>query len=278
MRLSSAARGVALAIASGACGSLSGLSEYRECPNDCSEIDANTFDGPRSTTADGSPSDSEEEEGEGQNIDAAYPPDSTSGDEEPVDAWTADAATDAETGAGDDSATDAATGAAADAATDGAVDAGVPPSTGATCGPKGTAVRCNASQICCGDLSAETNSCTAPSGCSSNASLSCAKASDCPGAAPICCAHVTLSGGTAPACTASAYYASCAATCKDNPPANGCTFNGIVRLCSSDSDCQSDTANPLGLGAANECWNYNNTPESFCTSAVVGQNSGGVHQ
>jgi len=271
MRLSATGGVVTLAIASGACGVLSGLNEYRECAGDCSEIDANPPDEARSEPVEGSPSYSEASDDQSTDVDdgAAFPLDSVSDAEEPVDAWVDDAGVDA--GAG--GVTDAATG----VGTDAGADTGPPPSTGATCGPKGTTVRCNANQVCCADLSAQTNSCAAPASCPSNALFSCTTASDCPGSAPICCAHLTLTGGSTPACTASAYYASCVSTCNDNPPANGCTFSGIVRLCSRDSDCQSDTAQPLGLGVANQCWNYNSTSESFCTSAVVGESSGGVH-
>jgi|HubBroStandDraft_6_1064221.scaffolds.fasta_scaffold252531_1 hypothetical protein len=267
------------AIASGACAALSGLSEYRECSDDCSDGDTNPRDGAQGAPAEASTSYGEA--GGGQPVDvgdvAAFPPDSASEDEEPADAWTTNEGMDAAADAGADEATDAAIGVGTDAATDAGAATGPPPSTGATCGPLGTTVRCNADQVCCANLSAQTNSCVAPSSCSSNASLSCTTASDCPASAPICCAHVTLTGGTAPACTASAYYASCESTCSDNPPADGCIFTGIVRLCSHDSDCRSDTANPLNLGVANECWNYNSDPESFCTSAVVGESSGGVH-
>jgi hypothetical protein len=75
-----------------------------------------------------------------------------------------------------------------------------------------------------------------------------------------------------------AFSASCASTCNDSPPASGCTFTGIVRLCTHDGDCGSDTANPLGSGPANQCWNYDGAPESWCTSATVGGLGGGVHQ
>ena len=159
-------------------------------------------------------------------------------------------------------------------------EAGPPPASGPTCGPRGATMKCDASQVCCANLAAQTNACAAT--CAMNASLLCTTASDCSSSAPICCAHATLTPDSkndpAPLCVATAFSASCAATCNDSPPANGCTFSGTVRLCGHDTDCKSDTANPLGAGSANQCWNYNGAPESWCTSATVGNVGGGVHQ
>jgi hypothetical protein len=72
-------------------------------------------------------------------------------------------------------------------------------------------------------------------------------------------------------CVATQFSAACAATCADVPPSSGCTFIGTVRLCTHDADCQSD-------GLSNQCWNYNNAPESWCTNATAGSLGGGVHQ
>jgi hypothetical protein len=151
---------------------------------------------------------------------------------------------------------------------------------GPTCGPKGTSFQCNSNQVCCANLSTQTNACAAT--CAANASLSCTTASDCPQSTPICCAQATSTPDSkndpSPKCTTTALSASCASTCNDSPPAAGCTFTGTIRLCSHDTDCQSDTANPLALGLANQCWNYNGAPESWCTNAAAGNGGGGVHQ
>jgi hypothetical protein len=162
---------------------------------------------------------------------------------------------------------------------DGGSDTGSAP-PGATCGPKGTTVRCTANQICCANLSQQTNACAAT--CAMNASLSCATASDCPSSAPICCAQAALTPDSkndpSPRCAETGFSAACVTTCNDLPPSSGCTFTGTLRLCSHDMDCTSDTADPQGAGLANQCWNYNNAPESWCTSATVGSVGGGVHQ
>ncbi len=159
-------------------------------------------------------------------------------------------------------------------------EAGPPPASGPTCGPRGTTMKCDASQVCCANPAAQTNACAAT--CAMNATLSCMTASDCPSSAPICCAHAAFTPDSKndppPVCLATAFSASCAATCNDSPPASGCTFSGTVRLCGHDADCKSDTANPLGAGSANQCWNYNGAPESWCTSSTVGNVGGGVHQ
>jgi hypothetical protein len=276
MRLAPAAGFVVLVGASGACAALSGLADYHECTGDCADASADSTDARVQVPADagdsvedqGAPVDESPLEGEdatspadGGFADVALPTDAEpDGPAAPIDAGTTglDAG-----GLGSDAGNDAS-----------------PPGLGPTCGPKGTTIRCTAGQICCANLSAQTNACTAT--CASNASLSCSTASDCPASTPICCAQATLAPDSKndppPQCAAKAFSASCAATCNDSPPANGCTFTGTIRLCSHDTDCQSDTANPLGTGAANQCWNYNGAPESWCTSATVGNVGGGVHQ
>jgi hypothetical protein len=270
MRLALTAGFFAMAGALGACALLSGLADYRECVGDCADTTSNPTDGTRvevpmesGNSLDDGPS---LPEGASELEDVGAPPEAGFVDVTlPVDA-------------GSD-----APAPPFDAQTDGSdagVDTGPPPPPGATCGPKGTTVRCTASQICCANLSAQTNACAAT--CAMNASLSCATASDCPSSAPICCAQATFTidskNDPPPVCAVAAFSAACAKTCTDSPPANGCTFIGTLRLCSHDTDCASDTANPLGTGLANQCWNYNGAPESWCTSAAVGSVGGGVHQ
>jgi hypothetical protein len=155
------------------------------------------------------------------------------------------------------------------------MDAGPPPMTGATCGPKGTSMRCRTGQTCCANLAAQTNACATT--CPSNASLSCATASDCPSSAAICCAQASFTidsaGDLPPKCAVAAFSASCASSCNDVAPTS-CTYIGMIRLCSHDADCQSDSTNGLAGG---QCWNFNGAPESWCTSAAVGNTGGGVH-
>src|SRR5580704_12104219 len=129
MRVSAATGVVMLAIASGACAALSGLSEYRECSDDCSDGDTNPRDGAQGAPAEASTSYGEA--GGGQPVDvgdvAAFPPDSASEDEEPADAWTTNEGMDAAADAGADEATDAAIGVGTDAATDAGAATGPPP-------------------------------------------------------------------------------------------------------------------------------------------------------
>jgi hypothetical protein len=269
MRLAVAAGFVALAGAMEACALLAGLTDYRECVGDCADATTTPIDATRvevpiesGTLMDDGPSLADgplgtEDAGgtaEAGFVDVTLPVDSCSDAPAPP----LDAPAD-----GSDAGSDTGTG---------------PP--GATCGPKGTTVRCSASQICCANLTDQTNACAAT--CPMNASLSCATASDCPPSAPICCAQATFTidskNDPPPRCAVTAFSAACANACNDLPPTNGCTFSGTLRLCSHDMNCTSDTANPLGTGLANQCWNYNSAPESWCTSSTVGSVGGGVHQ
>jgi hypothetical protein len=154
-------------------------------------------------------------------------------------------------------------------------DAGI--GGGPSCGPAGTSVRCNANQVCCANLPAQTNSCAAPASCAANATLTCSTASDCSGIAPICCAQLSLAADAQndppPKCTATRLSTSCAATCLDAPPSNplSCAYGpGVIRLCSHDADCASDTANP-------QCYNFNSAPISWCASTLAGA-AGGTHK
>ena len=153
-------------------------------------------------------------------------------------------------------------------------DAGPAPPIGPTCGPRGATVRCYASQVCCENLAAQTNSCSAS--CASNATLPCSTASDCPTSAPICCAEMTLvpdsMNDLPPKCANTALFASCAASCNDNPPSDATTCKypasgttGMVRLCSHNADCASDTATTGG-----GCFDFNGAPVAWCSTALTG--------
>jgi hypothetical protein len=272
---------VTLAGTTGACAALSGLTDYQECAADCAGAIAD----------DASPIETPMDSGDLMEVDTTPVDDGSPQEEEAtlsadanfVDVAVLDSAWDApaqppETGSPRlDAGNDAANDAGRDASIDAPSEVGPPPATG---GPKGTTFRCNANQVCCASLAAQTNACAAT--CAANASLSCTTASDCPQSTPICCAQATFTPDSkndpSPMCVATAFYASCASTCNDSPPASGCTFIGTIRLCTHDTDCQSDTANPDALGLANQCWNYNSAPESWCTNAGVGNLGGGVHQ
>jgi hypothetical protein len=153
------------------------------------------------------------------------------------------------------------------------VDAATGP--GPSCGPPASRVQCSGSQICCANLSAQTNACGAASSCASNATLACSTAADCPASTPICCAHMTLAPDAAndlpPKCTATGLSASCAASCNDNPPSDATTCKyppsgtGIVRLCSHTADCASDTAI-----AGGGCYNFSGAPVSWCSTSLAG--------
>jgi hypothetical protein len=67
------------------------------------------------------------------------------------------------------------------------------------------------------------------------------------------------------------FTAACAGSCLDVPPSSCTLLDGTIRLCTHDADCASDPLSP-------QCWNYNNAPESWCTSQAAGQGGGGVHQ
>ncbi len=147
---------------------------------------------------------------------------------------------------------------------------------GASCGPLASRTRCNPDQVCCESLAAQTNSCSAPASCASDASLACSTASDCPSATPICCAQMSLipdaMNDPPPKCTVAGLSASCAARCNESPPADATTCKypstgttGTVRLCSHDVDCVSDTA-ATGGG----CFNFNGDPVSWCSTALAG--------
>ena len=159
------------------------------------------------------------------------------------------------------------------------IDSG--PVTIPSCGPLASRSKCSANQVCCANLSAQTNACSSASSCAANATLACSTASDCPSSTPICCAKLSLVADALndlpPKCTATGLSASCASSCNDSPPADAtmCKYppaggTGLVRLCSHDTDCTSDTANP-------SCYNFNSAPVSWCINALV---SGleGVHE
>jgi hypothetical protein len=268
MRVFVAAGILALVGASGACAALDGLGDYQECVNTCADTSAGSNDADSHVVL-------PTESGESTDDSAA-----------PVEEETPPPADDEAGGGGDANFNDVSTPrdaeadapghvveAGPDAPFDSGMEAAPPPMTGATCGPKGTSVRCYANQTCCANLSAQTNACA--SSCPSNASLSCATASDCPSSTPICCANVTFTADSQndppPKCAVTTFTATCASSCLDVPPASCTLLDGTIRLCTHDADCASDPLSP-------QCWNYNNAPESWCTSQAAGQAGGGVHQ
>jgi hypothetical protein len=266
---------VALVSTMGACAALSGLGDYEQCAVSCGE--ASSGEGASSPDASMHPRDASAGRDAPRSVDTGVPGEEPSS----VEASSGEETSAPESGEVGPMPSDATTpeGAPADVAP---VEAAPPPDAGigSTCGPKGTTTRCNASQVCCANLAAQTNTCAAT--CAMNATLTCQLPSDCPGSAPLCCAHVTFTTDSnndpSPKCAATAFSAACAASCNDLPPANGCTFTGIIRLCKHDGDCMSDTSNAGGYGQDNQCWNYNGAPESWCTNATVGMFGGGVHQ
>jgi hypothetical protein len=256
---------IALAGTSGACAALDGLSDYQECGGACADTKGGSGDG--SSTAE-IPMDSGESTPDG----TAPVEEATTADDE--------AGGEADVGLPDASSSHEAGARVGDSGIDAPVDAGMaaapPPMTGATCGPVGTSNRCASSQACCESLTSQTNACAAT--CASNATLGCVTPSDCPSSAPLCCAQATFTidsaGDLPPKCAVASFSAACATACNDAPP-QSCTFLGTLRLCHDDADCQSDSNNPLAGG---QCWNFNKAPQSWCTSAAVGNVGGGVHQ
>jgi hypothetical protein len=278
VRFFGAAGSVVLIVGSASCAALSGLGDYRECTDDCEgaskspskALDASQAPG-ESETADApatpgdlsAPSGDAGEGREGSDagdlgLDGSPPPTLVDAQIEDVAPLPIDAGSDS-----------MAPG----------IDSG--PGGGPTCGPLASRSRCNANQVCCANLAAQTNACGAPASCASIATLTCATASDCPGSAPICCARMTLvpdaMNDLPPKCTATGLSASCAASCSDIPPADptNCKYppsgTGTVRLCSHDADCTSDTA-VTGGG----CYNFNGAPVSWCSTALAGTE--GKHQ
>jgi hypothetical protein len=274
VRFFGAAGCAVLAVASASCAAVAGLGDYSECTDDCegesrspsklldaSQVpDEPVVDAAATTDDLSAPSDDAAEEGQG-----SAPPDAElEASPAPVDAH-ADVAS---------SPVDAAPDSVAPV-----VDSG--PGAGPSCGPLASRSRCNGNQVCCANLAAQTNTCSAPASCASNATLACATASDCPASAPICCAQMTLApdalNDLPPKCTATGLTASCAASCSDNPPSDPTTCKyppsgtGTVRLCSHDADCTSDTA-VIGGG----CYNFNGAPVSWCSTSLAGVE--GTHQ
>jgi hypothetical protein len=241
----------ALAACAGACAALSGLDAYHDCAEPCDADDGMASERPVSEEATTGPADAASP---AQEVSTQW----TSGDADAGDEDVAD---------GPLSPTDAGLDVAlpeAEAEAEASLpDAGVGP----TCGPLGTLTRCTAAQVCCANPSSETNSCAAT--CATNATLRCSVPSDCPASAPLCCAHLSLTG-TLPPCTATSFSSMCAATCADNPPTS-CSFAGTIRLCGHDSDCASDSANPL-------CFNFNNAPTSWCTTSSTASLANGKEQ
>jgi hypothetical protein len=254
------------------CAAVDGLNDYEECSGACTESGNGSSGGEGTAPAPGD--------------DATATSHATPPPEDDAEA-TAPGETSSPPGAGDDASASAPDAGSPQAPMDATTDAGLidapveeeaeasPPGTGPTCGPRGATTRCNANQVCCGNLAAQTNACA--SSCAAGATLGCLTASDCPGSAPICCAQVMLAidsaGDLPPKCLATQFSASCASACVDTAPTS-CTYIGNVRLCSHDADCASDSTNPLAGG---QCWNFNNAPESWCSSATIGAAGGGVH-
>jgi hypothetical protein len=137
---------------------------------------------------------------------------------------------------------------------------------GAHCGDSGTTTRCTGSQVCCANLTTERNACA--SSCVATATIGCSIPSDCP-AGTTCCGHMQLTGALPP-CALTSFSTACAATCTESPPTS-CASAGVVRMCVHDSDCMSDTANPV-------CFNFNGAPTSWCETAAAGAAGLGVEQ
>jgi len=258
-----------VAAATGACASLAGLGDYGECAGACGaagdrgddmHVDVPDDSSTPSSDDGASPGERGVTPGEGPDDASSETADATSADGPSQDGRTqSEAQSDARVGTGMDAWVDAAS------------EASAPPMTGSTCGPRGTTTRCGAGQVCCATLATQTNSCAAS--CASNATLGCTSASDCPQSAPICCANAALTNDAQndppPKCAVAAFSSACATSCLDVPP-QSCVFLGILRLCSRDADCQGDVAN--------QCWNYNGAPESWCSVPAVAMVGGGVHQ
>jgi hypothetical protein len=268
MRLLAAAGFLALAGASGACAALDGLTDYQECTSGCvgTKVDSNDSSTLEMPMDSGGPA----EESATPTSDDSTPPDDEAGGA--VDANLNDVSPALDSGMDAPSPPDEAS---VMMGGDAGQDAGPPPPTGTSCGPRGTTTHCSGSQVCCATLTSQTNACA--STCASNATLMCSTTSDCPASKPICCGQATFAVDSMidppPKCAVAAFTASCASTCNDAPPTS-CTFAGTLRLCSHDTDCASDS-NAL---AGTQCWNFNNAPESWCTSATVGGLGGGIHQ
>jgi hypothetical protein len=265
------AAGFALVVLmSASCEAISGLAQYSPCDN-CEEAQKSPSTVPDSSVTPPMGEDA-----------ISIPEQTTEADDAPS------ATPDVETNPGDTGA-DGWTGPPVDAAGDVSsppLDAGPdgPPPVidaglGTSCGA--SHARCTANQVCCAtNLAMQVNTCGSASSCPANATLNCSTAADCPTSAPICCAKLSLVTDAAndlpPKCTATGLSSSCASTCNDSPPVNpySCTFpptggTGMVRLCSHDSDCTSDTA-------YNGCYNFNSAPVSWCSTATAGLE--GVHQ
>jgi hypothetical protein len=243
----------ALAICAGACAALSGLDGYHECDS-CQADDGSgdarppasqdaTFIGDTGATAE----------------DVSAPPTSVDGD----DGDSGDA------GGDDGDATPSPPDTGLDAPVpDAEPDAASPPDAGVgpICGPLGTSTRCTGTQVCCGDASAQVNTCAA--GCAADAIIRCSVPSDCPASTPLCCGQLSLKG-TYPPCAATSFSSVCAVACADKPPTS-CSFTGTVRLCLHDSDCTSDSAGPL-------CYNFD-APISWCSTSSAGSLGSGKEQ
>jgi hypothetical protein len=260
---------VFLGSASG-CAALSGLGNYEECTEDCVGAGAQTDDGPTTDLT----RDSGESVADDANPVGDETPAETGEPNPPDDANVNDASSSSEAESDARETPDTGVVTPFDAGAEAEASSPPPPPTGPTCGPRGTSNRCTSNQVCCANLTGQTNACSSASGCGSTTTLSCATASDCPSSAAICCAAVILTpdaqNDLPPKCAVTSFSASCASACADTPPAS-CSYLGNVRLCSHDADCQSDLL-------SNQCWNYNNAPESWCTSQAAGQGGGGVHQ
>lgn len=245
----------ALAICVPACAALSGLDAYHEC--DSCEADGGGSDARPAASQDatfpgdtGSPAE-----------DVSAPPISVDGG-------------DGDSGdSGDASVNDDATPSPMDSGLDAPVadaepDAASPPDAGVgpVCGPLGTSTRCTGTQVCCGDASAQVNTCAAS--CAADAIIRCSVPSDCPSSTPLCCGQLSVKG-TYPPCEATSFSSVCAAACADKPPTS-CSFTGTVRLCQHDSDCTSDSAGPL-------CYNFN-APISWCSTSSAASLGNGKEQ
>jgi hypothetical protein len=255
---------------SASCAAVSGLDGYGECTSDCGDASRGPSVVPdASDTADSSTTsqDTSVEETSAPVGDAseALPEEGTQVGDTGLD------------GQGEPPPVDANAGDVVVPPVDAGVDAVAPvPDAGVgggpTCGPLASRFRCNANQVCCASLAAQTNACEPSASCNANATLQCSTASDCPTSKPICCAQMSLvtdsMGDLPPKCVATALSASCASSCNDiSPPSSAasCAYTGTVRLCSHDADCSSSAV----AGGAG-CYNFNGAPVSWCSTSLAG--------
>jgi hypothetical protein len=251
-----AAVGIGALIATlGACVALSGIGDYTACGDACGDGDGAPPELDVSVRDSGTPTpDRTIPEAGPPSDDSAAPPAPDGG----IDASPPDGSAPADSGPD-------VLPPPVDAAPD--ADAGPPDAgLGPHCGDAGTSTRCTAGQACCVTPATQRNACA--SSCTAADTLGCSIPSDCP-AGTTCCAHLQLTGALPP-CGLTSFSSTCAATCAESVPSS-CASAAVVRLCVRDSDCTSDTANPM-------CFNFNSAPVSWCELSASATWGYGVEQ